>query len=419
MEVEGPILIEVFPRHDDFAVRNLGLPGMLGAVGACFGRVVTMDSPRARPPGDFNWRATLWHEVAHVITLQMSKQRVPRWLTEGISVYEERRANPAWGRDQELTFARALNDGSVLALRDLNAGFSRPDTISLAYFQASLLVEHIVELYGEPTLHELVRSYGDGLDTNDALARVGMDFESLQSSINESIESRFGDLRRALQPVQYTQIVSNQSDRLDILRRLADEHPGNFSIQFSLGKELRAIGDLNAAVSALERASFLAPMAIGIESPRGLLAEIAENRGDFERAMRELELLISYDHTSLEVPQRLATLADQVGDQQRLALAYDRLIGIDPFNPAAHQVMGRLALNAGDTKIATREFKIAMAAGPIDRVSAYCDLAESYLMAGELDEAKQSALAALEIAPTYTRAQELLLRVIDRVETQG
>ena len=43
-----------------------GLPGMIGALGACFGRVVTMDSPQARPPGEFQWEATLWHELAHV-----------------------------------------------------------------------------------------------------------------------------------------------------------------------------------------------------------------------------------------------------------------------------------------------------------------------------------------------------------------
>ncbi len=43
----GPILIEIFPKHDDFAVRTLGLPGMVGALGVCFGRVVAMDSPNA------------------------------------------------------------------------------------------------------------------------------------------------------------------------------------------------------------------------------------------------------------------------------------------------------------------------------------------------------------------------------------
>jgi len=82
---KGPILIEIFPKHDDFAVRTVGLPGMIGALGVCFGRVVAMDSPRARPPREFQWEGTLWHELGHVITLQMSNQRVPRWLTEGIS----------------------------------------------------------------------------------------------------------------------------------------------------------------------------------------------------------------------------------------------------------------------------------------------------------------------------------------------
>ena len=413
MEVEGPILVEVFPRHDDFAVRNLGLPGMIGALGACFGRVVTMDSPRARPPGDFNWRATLWHEMTHVITLQMSKQRVPRWLTEGISVYEEQRARPAWGRDEELTFARALNDGSVLALRDLNAGFSRPDTISLAYFQASVLVEHMVDKYGEAALHELVRSYGDGLDTEAALALIGLDFDSLQTTFDQAVEARFGDLQRALQPLDEAPADSNATDRLDTLRRLAGAHPGRFSVQFSLGVALHAGGELAAAVEVLERAAALAPMATGIESPRGVLARIALEQGDRARAMRELELLLTYDHTSLEAARQLAALAEEAGDDPRLAFAYDRLIGIDPFDPIPHQAIGRLALARGDSDTATREFQIALAVGPIDRVAAQCDLAESYLMAGELDEAKRAALAALEIAPTYERAQELLLQVVE------
>ena len=88
-------------------------PGMIGALGACFGRVVTMDSPRARPPGEFQWEATLWHELAHVITLQMSKHRVPRWLTEGISVYEETLARPEWGRGDDIRVRPAAERGKT------------------------------------------------------------------------------------------------------------------------------------------------------------------------------------------------------------------------------------------------------------------------------------------------------------------
>ncbi len=427
VEVQGPILIEIFPRHDDFAVRNLGLPGMIGALGACFGRVVTMDSPRARPPGDFNWRATLWHEIAHVITLQMSKQRVPRWLTEGVSVYEEQRARPAWGRDQELTFARALNDGRVLSLRDLNGGFSRPETISLAYFQASVLVEHIVDRYGDDVLHALITSYGDGLDTEEALAGVGLDFDTLQASFDEAVDSRFGALREALRPIETEAAPGPENpdagarerrepdpaERLAALRRLAAEHPGRFSVQFELGKALREAGELDDALAALERASMLAPMATGIDSPRGVIAAIAQEQGDRDRALRELARLLDFDQTSLEAARQLAALAEEAGDEERMTLAYDRLVGIDPFDPVPHLALGRLALADGDAAAAILEFEVALAAGPVDRVSAHSDLAESHLLAGQPEQAKRAALAALEMAPTYERAQELLLRAVE------
>src|ERR1043165_8844056 len=95
---KGPVIIEIFQNHEDFAVRTLGIPG-LGALGVCFGFVVAQDSPSAREAGEFNWGSTLWHEYTHVITLQMTDYRIPRWFSEGLSVYEERRARPGWGDD--------------------------------------------------------------------------------------------------------------------------------------------------------------------------------------------------------------------------------------------------------------------------------------------------------------------------------
>jgi tetratricopeptide (TPR) repeat protein len=150
IQTEGPILIEVFAVHDDFAVRTMGLQGLVGALGACFGKVVVMDSPSARPPGDFSWQATLWHELAHVYTLQMSKYKVPRWLTEGISVYEEHRRQAAWGREDALPFAAELLRGRTFGVKNLPDAFKRPESLALAYFEASLLVEHLVEINGEP-----------------------------------------------------------------------------------------------------------------------------------------------------------------------------------------------------------------------------------------------------------------------------
>lgn len=413
IRVAGPILIEVFPRHDDFAVRNLGLPGMIGALGACFGRVVTMDSPRALPPGDFNWRSTLWHEIAHVITLQMSGNRLPRWLSEGISTYEEKRKRLEWGRDQVLSFARALNDDTILPIRELNSGFSRPETISMSYFQASVLVEHVVDTHGEPKLQELVKAYADGVETEEALARIGLNFDTLQASFDEAVEREFGDLRRALRPPDGPAPDPGSENGVAELGRLAAEYPESYPVQVSYGMALRAAGKLMDALEFLERAANLVPQATGIESPRGVMAGIAQELGDRERAMRELERLLEYDATSIEAVRDLAALSEEAGDQALMALAYDRLIGIDPFDPVSHQALGRMALAGGDVNQAISEFDVALAIGPVDRVGVYCDLAESLLLAGRSAAAKDAALSALEIAPTYERAQELLLRAVE------
>ncbi len=430
MTVQGPILIEVFPRHDDFAVRNLGLPGMIGALGACFGSVVTMDSPRARPPGDFNWQSTLWHEIAHVVTLQMSKQRLPRWLSEGISTYEEKRAKPAWGRDQVMEFATALNNDQVLSLRDLNSGFSRPDTISLAYFQASILVEHIIDQHGAPALQTLIRAYGDGLETDAALARVGLDFDTLQSSFDAAVDTQFGALRRALDTpegesdaeAEAQDGASEESDAdadedaadsLAALRELAAAHEGSYQLQVALGRALYAADELDDARAAFERAVELAPMATGFDSPRGVLARIAEQQGDRESAMRHLERLLDFDETSLDAARLLAALAEEAGEDRRLRHAYERVIEIDPFDPIPHQALGRFAMADGRHDVATLEFEVALALGPVDRVGAHSDLAENLIASGEYDAAKRQAMAALEIAPTYERAQELLLQAVE------
>src|SRR5262249_10889177 len=100
------------------------------------------------------------------------------------------------------------------------------------------------------------------------------------------------------------------------------------------------------------------------------------------------------------------------GDVATLSLAYDRIVSIDPFDAAGHTGLGRIAMKTNDPGTAIREFKVSLAIGPADRASAHCDLGEAYLLGGHGAEAKKEALAALEIAPTFDRAQELLLKAI-------
>lgn len=411
---KGPLLIEIFPVHDDFAVRNVGLTGMIGALGACFGRVVTMDSPKARPPGEFNWGATLWHEMAHVITLQLSNQRIPRWLTEGISVYEETRARREWGREMEIAFAQALDEDRTLKLADLNAGFQDPRTISLAYYEASLLVEHIVTVYGQPALRELVRSFADGISTEEALRRtLKVEMDALQTSFDGFLGERFSGLRAALAAPD--DLVPDLP--LDKLRALAAAHPGSFPVQMALGQALRPSSP-EEAIKAFERAIELVPAITGAESPYVQIVEIAMKLGDRGRAARALEAQTAHDHTAVDAARQLVSLLDQPADRARLQVALRRVVAVDPFDAPSHSTLGRMAMEDGDTAEAVRDFRVALAAGPLDRASAHADLAESLLLTGARDEARRQALSALEIAPTFERAQDLLLRLVDGGDPQ-
>jgi len=79
----------------------------------------------------------------------------------------------------------------------------------------------------------------------------------------------------------------------------------------------------------------------------------------------------------------------------------------------ARTALGRMALQRNDAEFAAREFRTVIALKPIDPAVAHTDLAESYLKAGKRADAKRATLAALEIAPTYERAQDLLLKLAE------
>ena len=98
--------------------------------------------------------------------------------------------------------------------------------------------------------------------------------------------------------------------------------------------------------------------------------------------------------------------------EPNVAFAYDRIVEVDPFDSSGHTGLGRVAMRSRDATVAMREFKEALATGPPDRASAHCDLGESYLLANRAADAKREALAALEIAPSFERAQELLLNSV-------
>ena len=135
----------------------VGLP-YVGTVGACAGRVVAMLSPNdARTK--FNWARVLRHEFVHVVNLQQTDFNIPHWFTEALAVYYEDLPRPkAW----EQVLADAAAEGKLFTLATINSGFSRPKTSNeweLAYCQAELYAEYMVERFGDDALSKMLRQY--------------------------------------------------------------------------------------------------------------------------------------------------------------------------------------------------------------------------------------------------------------------
>jgi tetratricopeptide (TPR) repeat protein len=374
-----------------------------------------MDSPRAtNRPGSFSWQATLWHEIAQVFSLQASDYRVPRWLTEGISVYEEHRYNKAWGREVVLAYAQALSANRTFGVKGLPTAFQRPQDLVLAYFEASLLTEHLVAQHGDAGLRRLLAAYAEGAKDPEAFAKAfSQTVDQVEASFKAFVDQHYGALGRAMADPRPA------ADRaapvtLEVQRAMVEKTPGSYLAQWGLGRTLFESGDLEGASEALERAVTLAPMASGNDSPRALLAQIAEKNGDAAKARRELRELLTWDHDNLVAARHLAALAREAGDVANEEFALKVVADVDPYDVDAHVQLARRALAGKNYAAALTELQAVLALGPVNRAETHADLAEVYLGLDRKAEAKAEALKALEQAPTFARAQDLLLRAIGR-----
>ena len=164
--------IELFPDHMGFSVRVTGRP-FIGTIGACTGPVIALAAPRGRPPfGRFNWASVLRHEFTHTVTLAVTNNHIPHWMTEGLAVYEE--PSPRSWNWKHLLSDTVRRD-RLFTLESISWGFMRPrrpNDRSLAYAQSEWMVEYIVERFRYRTILDLLKAFRDGLTQTQAFQRT-------------------------------------------------------------------------------------------------------------------------------------------------------------------------------------------------------------------------------------------------------
>ena len=437
-EPEGPILIEVFENSEDFAVRSVGLPDIGPLVGICFGKVITLISPDTLSA---NWQEIVWHEFVHVITLQMTNNRMPRWLSEGISVWEEQEARPYWGRSQGLDLIRAAQQDKLLPIAELNSGFSgaRNNTdLGFAYFQSYLVVDYINREYGFDKLVELIRQYGLIKDDSARFTEVfEMTLAQFDTGFRRWIDRRVEEINvfvntedvpdegeahghgiRENSSAILAELYNNAALKQHMRARI-EEHPRDFQAYLQLGVVLFKEEDLSEAKFYLDRAYELLPSYTGYPSPALVLSQIYEKEGNREAHLQQLEILLQNLQHDYDSAMILAVAALEEGDLERTDYYIDRAIQVDPYRTSVHELKASYAERIDDSALAVTEYEVLMKLDINDPVEARTNLAEAYLNNGQILQAKQNVLSALEIAPSYQRAQRVLLQSVDGAEVKG
>jgi tetratricopeptide (TPR) repeat protein len=307
-------------------------------------------------------------------------------------------------------FAQALEAGKTLKLKDLNEGFQDPQMIVLSYYEASLVVDHLVKTYGEPKLRALLRAYGRGLDTEAALKDAyGVTMDQIQTGFDAALDRDFGTLRRSLKRIDIPAGAT-----IEQLTVLAQANPESFAVQMRLAEAMQKAGDTAGAIRALEKAAQLVPGLQGKGNPNLTIATIALEKNDTARAIQALDAFLKVDANDADAARKRAQLVEPLGDAARTGAAYQRVAEVDPFDSHAQTMVGRMALQRKDAPTAVHAFRAALATLPPDKAAAHFDLAQAYLMGGQTADAKRETLSALEIAPSFEAAQELLLKIIDQ-----
>jgi len=338
-----PVTIELFNDPDQYSVRTVGLPN-LGALGVCFGQVITALSPSN---GNVNWGMILWHELGHVFAIQLSNSRVPRWFTEGLSEYETLIARPEWRRQNDVDVWTAYSEGRLPSVVELNSQFLRAKDMNdmvVAYHMSSVTLEFIARKFGFPKIVEALKLFGKGKDTPEVLSTItGLSIAEFDAEFRKYLDQRLA------------------------------VYKGTFRVD---------LGEY-ADITALEKAAAAAPN--DADAQAGVaLGWLANESADKSLAAAQLALKIDPKNKKAlyAAAEVLAAKGDTDGARDKLLA----LIAAGGDGYEARLRLGRIALTHDDLKEAQSELEAAKKLDP-ERSEPYALLAEKLFKANREDDA--------------------------------
>jgi tetratricopeptide (TPR) repeat protein len=348
-----------------------------------------MDSPSSRPPAEFQWGTTLWHEMAHVFTLEATNHLVPRWFSEGVSVFEEWRSGPNPGVRIPMSVYNAMKEDLFLPIAELDEGFVRPtydEQVIVSYMQAGLVCMYIDEAYGTRKLKDVLYAFKEGMLTGEAISEVlGISPSDFDDDFADFVDREHGSVLVNLEEWHRTQQSIGQ--------RLLEE-------------------DWESIVGLAGHMIDILPQYIEPDSPYIAMAKAKEELGFHSDAIQALE---QYWQNGGYDPAALTRLSGWLIDAGRARDAIEVLQVVnlvDPLDQELHGNLGDLLLAEQRPDEALLEYQVALALNPHDKATAHYRIATAHNALGDRQASQGQLLLALDVAPNFRPAQRLLLELM-------
>ncbi len=416
IEPRAPIVVEIFPQQKDFAIRTFGLPGGAGFLGVCFGRVITANSPASQGETPSNWQSVLWHEFCHVVTLEKTKNRMPRWLSEGISVYEERLRDPSWGEAMTPLYREMMLGDALTPVSQLSGAFLTPPSpihLQFAYYESSLVIEFLVERHGIEKLLGLLDDLGNGLTIDDALVRQVGPLEKLDAEFAEyakKLAESFGaeaDWSRDEMPEEAT---------AEQLTAWLDQHPNSYWAIRQLASIRISEERFDEACKLLEQLDKLQTFTGERSDPIMMLARCYRELGQTEQERETLQRVVGLSSDALPALRRLIALAEAEQQWEQVAVYAEQINAVNPLIPDGHTALAKASEELDQPQRAVNALRVLQRMDPIDPAELDFRLASLYAEIEDRVAARHHVLRALEQAPRYRQAHRLLLKLSESAD---
>lgn len=418
-ELTRPVSVEIFPQQSDFAIRTFGLPGGAGFLGVCFGSLITANSPASQGDSPSNWESVLWHEFCHVITLQKTKNRMPRWLSEGISVYEELERDATWGEHMSPMYKSMILGTDFVPLSKLSSAFLNPKSpihLQFAYFESSLAIRYLIDEHGKDRLLRLLTDLGIGVTIEEAFQRRYGDTEKLDADFEKFVKAK----AEAFFPeADFSREGLPERPSPADLEQWRKDHPNSYFAQRQKTMMLVQSKDWDTALAEAKKLESIYPEDSAPGGALDLVAQISGALGDKATELEYLKKINALSSDNVPVLIKLISDARKKEDWEALEEYSSKLLAVQPLLASGHEGLIQASVETEKLDGAIGSLNALQQMEPLDPAGLRYDLANALYKVEQYAAARREVLYALEYAPRYREAQLLLVRINEALHPQS